>query len=193
MAAANASIGIAHAAYYPNLSLTGAAGFESSAIGSWLSWPSRFWSVGASLSETIFDAGLRRATVQQFVAAYNSDLAGYRQTVLTAFQQVEDSLAEVRILSKETEQQQQAVDSAQKYLKLEESRYETGIDPYVDVLIAQTTVLADMQTLNGLKVQQMTSAVALIQALGGGWDASQLPSPVQVTQKPPSTDTTIKQ
>jgi len=193
MAAANASIGIAHAAYYPNLSLTGAAGFESSAIGSWLSWPSRFWSVGASLSETIFDAGLRRATVQQFVAAYNSDLAGYRQTVLTAFQQVEDSLAEVRILSKETEQQQQAVESAQKYLKLEESRYETGIDPYVDVLIAQTTVLADMQTLNGLKVQQMTSAVALIQALGGGWDASQLPSPVQVTQKPPAGDTTIKQ
>jgi NodT family efflux transporter outer membrane factor (OMF) lipoprotein len=193
MAAANASIGIAHAAYYPTLSLTGAAGFESSAIGNWLSWPSRFWSVGASLSETLFDAGLRRATVQQFVAAYNSDLAGYRQTVLTAFQQVEDSLAEVRILSKEIEQQQQAVNSAQKYLKLEESRYETGIDPYVDVLIAQTTVLGDMQTLNGLQVQQMTSAVALIQALGGGWDVSQLPNPVQVTQKPPSSDTTIKQ
>jgi NodT family efflux transporter outer membrane factor (OMF) lipoprotein len=193
MAAANASIGIAHAAYFPNLSLTGAAGFESSAIGNWLSWPSRFWSVGASLSETIFDAGLRRATVQQYVAAYNSDLAGYRQTVLNAFQQVEDSLSEVRILSKEIEQQQQAVNSAQKYLKLEESRYETGIDPYVDVLIAQTTVLADMQTLNGLKVQQMTSAVALIQALGGGWDVSQLPSPVQVTQKPAVSDTTIKQ
>ncbi len=101
MAAANAAIGIAHAAYYPNLSLTGQGGLESSAIGNWLSWPSRFWSVGASLSETIFDAGLRRATVQQYVSAYNSDLAGYRQTVLTAFQQVEDSLAEVRILSKE--------------------------------------------------------------------------------------------
>lgn len=193
MAAANASIGIAHAAYYPTLSLTGAAGFESSAIGNWLSWPSRFWSVGASLSETLFDAGLRHATVQQYVAAYNSDLAAYRQTVVTAFQQVEDALAEVRILSKEIEQQQAAVNSAQKYLKLEESRYETGIDPYVDVLVAQTTVLANMQTLNALQVEQMTSAVALIQALGGGWNASQLPGPVQVTQKPPSSDTTIQQ
>ena len=193
MAAANASIGIAHAAYYPNLSLTGQAGFESSAIGDWLSWPSRFWAVGASLSETLFDAGLRRATVQQYVAAYNADLAGYRQTVLTAFQQVEDSLAEVRILSKEIEQQQDAVNSAQKYLKLEESRYETGIDPYIDVLIAQTTVLGDLQTLNSLKVQQMTSAVALIQSVGGGWDVSQLPSPVQVTQKPPASDTKIQQ
>ncbi len=193
MAAANASIGIARAAYYPNLSLTGEAGFESSAIGNWLSWPSRFWAVGMSLSETIFDAGLRRATVQQYVAAYNADLAGYRQTVLAAFQQVEDSLAEVRILSKEIEQQQQAVNSAQKYLKLEESRYETGIDPYVAVLVAQTTVLSAMQTLNGLQVQQMSSAVALIQALGGSWDVSRLPSPAQVTQKPSASSTAMAQ
>ena len=192
MAAANAAIGIAHAAYYPNLSLTGAGGFESSAIGSWFSWPSRFWSVGSSLSETIFDAGLRRATVQQFVATYNADLAGYRQTVLTAFQQVEDSLAEVRILSKEIDQQQEAVKSSQTYLTLEESRYETGIDPYVDVLIAQTTLLSNMQTLNNLQVQEMTSAVSLIQALGGGWDSSQLPSPAQVTQRPSGSDTTIQ-
>jgi NodT family efflux transporter outer membrane factor (OMF) lipoprotein len=193
MAAANAAIGIAHAAYYPNLSLTGQGGFESSAIGSWLSWPSRFWSVGTSLSETIFDAGLRRATVQQFVSAYNADLAGYRQTVLTAFQQVEDSLAEVRILSKEIQQQQEAVKSAQTQLTLEEARYETGIDPYVDVLIAQTTVLANMQTLNNIQVQQMTSAVALVQALGGGWDSSQLPTPTQVTQRPARSETTIEQ
>lgn len=193
MAAANAAIGIAHAAYYPNLSLTGEAGFESSAIGSWLSWPSRFWSVGTSLSETIFDAGLRRATVQQYVAAYNADLAGYRQTVLAAFQQVEDALAEVRILSKEIGQQQEAVKSAQTYLTLEESRYETGIDPYVDVLIAQTTVLSSMQTLNNLQVQEMTYAVALVQALGGGWDSSMLPKPAQVTQKPPRSDTTVQQ
>ena len=99
-------IGIAYAAYYPNLSLTAAGGFESSAISDWFSWPSRFWSVGTSLSETIFDAGLRRATVQQYVATYNADLAAYRQTVLTAFQQVEDSLAEVRILSKQIQQEQ---------------------------------------------------------------------------------------
>ncbi len=193
MAEANASIGIAYAAYYPNLSLTGEAGFESSKIGDWLSWPSRFWSVGASLSETIFDAGLRRATVQQYVATYNGDLAGYRQTVLTAFQQVEDGLAEVRILSREVQQEQQAVDLARNYLKLEQGRYDTGIDPYVDVLIAQTTLLADQQTLNNLQVQEMTSSVALIEALGGGWDRSQLPGPQQVTQKPPKDQTTIQQ
>jgi NodT family efflux transporter outer membrane factor (OMF) lipoprotein len=192
MAAANAQIGIAYAAYYPSLSLTGEAGFESAAIGSLLSWPNRFWSVGASLSETIFDAGLRRATVQQYVAAYNADLAGYRQTVLTAFQQVEDGLAEVRILSREVEQEKEAVKSAQHYLTLEESRYETGIDPYVDVLVAQTTVLSDLQTLNGLQVEEMADAVALIEALGGGWDNSQLPGPSQVTQKPASSDTAIE-
>src|SRR5580698_10118256 len=193
MAEANASIGIAYAAYYPNLTLTAEGGFESSAFHNWLSWPSRFWSIGASIPETIFDAGLRRATVQQYVATYNADLASYRQTVLTAFQQVEDGLAEVRILSKEIEQEQQAVDSARTFLKLEQARYDTGVDPYLDVLIAQTTVLADQQTLNGLQVQQMTYAVALVEALGGGWDRSQLPSPRQATEKPPKSETTIEQ
>ncbi|MGA1985162.1 MAG: efflux transporter outer membrane subunit [Candidatus Sulfotelmatobacter sp.] len=193
MAEANAQIGIAYAAYYPNLTLTGEFGFESSAISQWLSWPSRFWSIGASIPETIFDAGLRRATVQQYVATYNADLASYRQTVLSAFQQVEDSLAEVRILSKEIQQEQQAVESAQTYLKLEQARYDTGVDPYVDVLIAQTTVLADQQTLNNLQVQQMTSAVALVEALGGGWDRSQLPKTQQVTQKPAKSETAIEQ
>jgi NodT family efflux transporter outer membrane factor (OMF) lipoprotein len=193
MAEANATIGIAYAAYYPNLTLSAEGGFESSSFTHWLSWPSRFWSVGTSLSETIFDAGLRRATVQQFIATYNTDLAGYRQTVLTAFQQVEDGLAEVRILSKEIQQQQQAVNSSETFLKLERGRYETGVDPYADVLIAQTTVLADQQTLNALQVQQMTYAVALVEALGGGWDRSQLPSAQQVTQKPAKTDTTIEQ
>jgi NodT family efflux transporter outer membrane factor (OMF) lipoprotein len=192
MAEANATIGIAYAAYYPTLTLSAEGGFESSTFTKWLSWPSRFWSVGTALSETIFDAGLRRATVQQYVATYNADLAGYRQTVLTAFQQVEDSLAEVRILSKEIQQEQQAVNSAQTFLKLEQGRYDTGIDPYIDVLIAQTTVLSDQQTLNNLQVEQMTAAVALVEALGGGWDRSQLPTPQQVTEKPPKTDTTIE-
>ena len=193
MAEANATIGIAYAAYYPDLTLTGEAGFESSIFSKWLSWPSRFWSVGASLPETIFDAGLRRATVQQYVATYNADLANYRQTVLSAFQQVEDGLAEVRILSKEIQQEQEAVDAAQTFLKLEQGRYDTGIDPYIDVLVAQTTVLAYQQTLNGLQVQQMTYAVALIESLGGGWDRSQLPGPKQVTQKPDKGETTIQQ
>jgi NodT family efflux transporter outer membrane factor (OMF) lipoprotein len=193
MAQANATIGIAYAAYYPNLTLTASGGFESSSFTDWLSWPSRVWSVGVSIPETIFDAGLRRATVQQYVATYNADLAAYRQTVLSAFQQVEDGLAEVRILSKEIQQEQQTVDSAQTFLKLEQARYETGVDPYIDVLIAQTTVLADQQILNTLQVQQMTSAVALVEALGGGWDRSQLPSTQQVTQKPAKSETTIKQ
>jgi len=192
MAEANATIGIAYAAYYPTLTLSAEGGFESSAFTKWFSWPSRFWSVGTALSETIFDAGLRRATVQQYVATYNADLAGYRQTVLTAFQQVEDSLAEVRILSKEIQQEQQAVNSAQTFLKLEQGRYDTGIDPYIDVLIAQTTLLSDQQILNNLQVEQMTAAVALVEALGGGWDRSQLPTPQQVTEKPPKTDTTIE-
>jgi NodT family efflux transporter outer membrane factor (OMF) lipoprotein len=191
MAEANAAIGIAYAAYFPNLTLTAEGGFESSAFHNWLSWPSRFWSVGASVPETIFDAGLRRATVQQYVATYNADVASYRQTVLSAFQQVEDGLAEVRILSKEIQQEQQAVDSAQTYLKLEQARYDTGVDPYLDVLLAQLTVLADQQTLNNLKVEQMTYAVALVEALGGGWDRSQLPSPQQVTQKPAKSETAI--
>src|SRR6202050_1913633 len=183
MAAANAQIGIAYAAYYPSLNLTAEGGFESTIAGKLLSWPSRFWSVGSSVSETVFDGGLRRATVQQYVATYNADLAGYRQTVLNAFQQVEDGLAEVRILSKEVEQQKDAVKSAQTYLQLEEARYETGIDPYVDVLVAQITVLSDMQTLNNLQVEEMADSVGVLEALGGGWDNSQLPTPHHVMQK----------
>jgi NodT family efflux transporter outer membrane factor (OMF) lipoprotein len=193
MAEANAAIGIAYAAYYPNLTLTAEGGFESSVLHRWFTWPSRFWSIGASLPETLFDAGLRRATVQQYTATYNADLAAYRQTVLSAFQQVEDGLAEVRILSKEIQQEQQAVESAETYLKLEQARYDTGVDPYLDVLIAQTTVLGDQQTLNALQVQRMTYAVALIESLGGGWDRSQLPDTHQVTQKPPKSDTSIEQ
>ena len=193
MAAANAQIGIAYPAYYPNLTLTGQAGFQSSAISQWFSWPSRFWSVGASVSEPLFDAGLRRATVQQDVATYNADLATYRQTVLTAFQQVEDALAQVRILSQQIVQEKAALKSAQTFLDLERGRYESGIDPYINVLVAQNTALANAQTLNALQVQEMTSAVSLIEALGGGWDRSQLPSPSQVTTKPNSGESSIQQ
>ena len=183
MAAANAQIGVAVAAFYPNLTLSAEGGLESSAISHLFDWPSRFWSVGASASETIFDAGLRRATVNQFIATYNANVASYRQTVLTAFQQVEDSLAAERILSKQILQQQAAVDSARKFLELETGRYDTGIDPYVDVVTAQTTLLSDQQSLTSLHTQQMTASVQLIEALGGGWDASQLPSPGDVSKK----------
>jgi NodT family efflux transporter outer membrane factor (OMF) lipoprotein len=193
MAAANAQIGIAYAAFYPNLTLTAQGGFQSTSVASWLSWPSRFWSVGGSLSQPLFDAGLRRATVQQDVATYNADLAAYRQTVLNAFQQVEDGLAEVRILSQQIAQEQQAVKFAQDFLQIEETRYQMGIDPYLSVLVAQTTLLQNMQALNALQVQEMTSAVALVEALGGGWDRSQLPNAGQVTKKPDRADTTIQQ
>jgi len=189
MAEANAQIGIAYAAYYPNVTLSASGGFESNSFTSWLAWPSRFWSIGASLSETIFDAGLRRAQVRQFVALYNADVAGYRQTVLTAFQQVEDFLAAERILSQQTDKQKEAVASAQQFFDLEYDRYQTGIDPYIDVLTAQNTLLGDQQSLVNLQTQRMTSEVQLIVALGGGWDATQLPTPAQVSVKDTTTGT----
>ena len=192
MAAANAQIGVAYAAYYPALTLSATGGMESSAIKNLLKWPSRFWSVGPSVSETVYDGGLRRATVNQYIATYNADLAAYRQSVLIAFQQVEDALAAVRILSQQVRFQHEAVDSSQMFLKLELGRYETGIDPYIDVIIAQTTLLSNQQTLTNLQVQEMTASVQLIKSLGGGWDRSQLPAPAQVTQKPSKSETKIQ-
>jgi NodT family efflux transporter outer membrane factor (OMF) lipoprotein len=192
MAAANAQIGVAYAAFYPALTLSADGGLESSAIKHLLDWPSRFWSIGPSVSETIYDGGLRRATVNQYIATYNGNLAAYRQSVLTAFQQVEDSLAAVRILSQQIRRQQEAVDSSRKFLKLELGRYNSGIDPYIDVTTAQTTLLSNQLSLASLQVQQMTASVQLIEALGGGWDSSQLPTPAQVTQKPGKQDTVIQ-
>ena len=165
---------------------------ESSAIKNLLNWPSRFWSVCTSVSETVYDGGLRRATVNQYIATYNANVAAYRQSVLTAFQQVEDSLATVRILSQQVRHQQEAVDSSQMFLKLESGRYETGIDPYIDVIIAQTTLLSNQQSLTNLQVQEMTASVQLIKALGGGWDRSQLPTPAQITEKPSKAETAIQ-
>src|SRR5580658_3181784 len=176
MAQANAQIGVATAAYYPTLTLSASAGFESSSLSNWLTWPSRFWSVGPTLSETLFDAGLRRATVQQYQAAYDQTVANYRQTVLTAFQQVEDNLAALRILSQEIRQQDTAVAAAQRLLSIATDRYQLGLDPYLDVITAQTALLSARQTAVTLRMQQLTSGVQLIEALGGGWDASQLPT-----------------
>jgi NodT family efflux transporter outer membrane factor (OMF) lipoprotein len=193
MAAANAQIGVATAAFYPNLTLSASAGFESSIWKKLFDWPSRFWSVGPSLSETVFDAGLRRATVNQFTAVYNADLAAYRQSVLTAFQQVEDSLAALRILTQQIQQQHQAVESARVALDLETQRYESGIDPYIDVVTEQNALLSAQQILALIEIQRMTSSVSLIEALGGGWDRSELATPQQVTAKPAKADTTIQQ
>ena len=192
MAAANAQIGVAYAAYYPALTLSATGGMESSALKNLLDWPSRFWSVGPSISETVYDGGLRRATVNQYIATYNANVAAYRQSVLTAFQQVEDALAEVRILSQQIRQQQEALDSSQTFLRLEMGRYKNGIDPYIDVVIAQTTLLSNQQSLTTLQVQEMAASVQLIEALGGGWDRSQLPAPHQVTEKPSKAETAIQ-
>ncbi|RXH54619.1 efflux transporter outer membrane subunit [Granulicella sibirica] len=180
MAEANAIIGIEQAAYYPTLSLTGSGGLSSSTIGSLFSAPSFLWSVGSTASETIFDAGLRRATVAQYTANFNADVAAYRQTTLTAFQQVEDYIATLRINSQQIVQQQVAVDAAQRYLNIATDRYKTGLDPYLNVITAQTTLLSDQQTQVTLRTAQMTAAVQLIQALGGGWDTTKLPAANQV-------------
>jgi len=182
MAQANAQIGIATAAYYPSVTLSGSAGLQTTSIADWFAWSSRVWSVGASLAETVFDAGLRKATVQQFRGVYDEDVATYRQTVLTAFQQVEDDLSAERILAEQVQQQDAAVQSAERYLSLATERYRLGIDPYLNVITAETTLLTNQRTAVDLRAQQMTSSVDLIEALGGGWDVSQLPSQRAVAQ-----------
>jgi NodT family efflux transporter outer membrane factor (OMF) lipoprotein len=172
----NAQIGVAMAAFYPNLTLSGTFGFQNTSIADWFTWPSHYWSVGPQLAETLFEGGLRRATVTQFRAQYEQSVANYRQTVLVAFQQVEDNLAALRILSQEVQQQAAAVDFAQKNLALAIDRYKLGIDPYLNVLTAQTTLFSNQQALVNLRLQEMNASVQLIEALGGGWDTSLLPS-----------------
>jgi NodT family efflux transporter outer membrane factor (OMF) lipoprotein len=175
-AAANAQIGVARAAYFPTLTLGGSAGFSSTALGSLLSVPSRFWTLGATLAGTLFDGGRRRAVVEQAMASYDGTVATYRQTVLTAFQQVEDELAAVRILSQERRQQDDAVASARTALTVAEDRYKYGVDSYLNVITAQSTLLGNQRSAMGIRLAQMTASVLLIKALGGGWDASRLPA-----------------
>jgi NodT family efflux transporter outer membrane factor (OMF) lipoprotein len=193
MASSNAQIGVATAAYYPSLTLSATGGFESSSFKHLFDISSRFWSIGPSVSETIYDGGLRRATVNQYIGTYNANVASYRQTVLTAFQQVEDALSNLRIGSNQIAQQMQAQVTAEQYVQLALDRYKLGLDPYSNVVIAQTTLLTDQQTVTQLQIQQMTYSVNLIQALGGGWDRTQLPTPAQVSQKLTKPDTTIQQ
>jgi NodT family efflux transporter outer membrane factor (OMF) lipoprotein len=181
MAQANSLIGVEKAAYYPTLSLTGSGGLQSSAISKLFSLPALLWSLGASAAQTIFDAGLRNATVAQYTATYNADVAAYKETVLTAFQQVEDYISTLRVTSQQIAKQDTAVQAAQRYLDIAMARYETGLDPYLDVIAAQTILLGDRQTLVVLRVSEMTAAVQLIQALGGGWNVTQLPAVSQVT------------
>jgi len=185
MAQANAQIGIATAAYYPTVTLSAMLGLESTSAATWFTWPSRFWSVGPALAETLFDAGLRHATVQQFRGAYDQTVANYRLAVLTGFQQVEDGLSALRILSLEIQQQDTAVRSAERNLKVATDRYKLGIDPYLNVITAQTLLLGAKETAVNLRNQQITASVQLIEALGGGWGKSQLPSGRQLMAKLP--------
>jgi NodT family efflux transporter outer membrane factor (OMF) lipoprotein len=176
VAAANEQIGIAKAAFYPSLTFGGSAGSQTTVIGDLLTWPSRFWSVGPQLAETLFDAGKRRAQVKLTQAAYDATVANYRQTVLTAFQQVEDSLAQLRILSQEGEITDRAVKAAQQSLAISSDQYRGGIANYLQVITAQTSLLQNQRSAVDILTRRMAASVSLIQALGGGWDASQLPS-----------------
>jgi NodT family efflux transporter outer membrane factor (OMF) lipoprotein len=188
----NAIIGIGYGAFFPQVTISAAGGLESSMLKHLFDWPSRTWSIGPSASQIIFDGGLYRAELHQYEATYNANLATYRQTSLTAFQQVEDALVATRIYSQQILTEQDAVKSAQEFLDLETQRYNTGVDPYVDVVTAQTTLLGDQQSLNTLQVSQMISAVQLVQALGGGWDRSDLPSPSQAGAKAPNSAYTMQ-
>ncbi|MGD0443897.1 MAG: efflux transporter outer membrane subunit [Edaphobacter sp.] len=176
VAEANDQIGIARAAFFPTLTISATGGFEGTSAINWFTWPSRFWGVGPQLSQTLFDAGRRRATSEVANANYDGTVATYRQTTLTAFQEVEDNLAALRILEKEAQQQHDATASAQESLQLFTNRYEGGVDNYLQVITAQTTALTNERNDIDIQRRRMDASVLLVKAVGGGWDTSQLPT-----------------
>jgi NodT family efflux transporter outer membrane factor (OMF) lipoprotein len=173
--AANAQIGVAIAAFYPTISLNGSGGFQSDQIGTWFQGPSSLWSLGGSATELLFDAGRRKAVTNQARDAYDAQVATYRQTVLQAFQDVEDQLAALRILQQESGAQNQAVRDAEHSLALSTRQYKEGLTTYLTVITAQATELSNERTAADITTRQFSSTVQLIKALGGGWDRSQLP------------------
>ncbi len=175
MAAANEQIGIAKVAFYPTLSLSAAAGFTGTSVLNWLAWPSRFFAVGTALSQTVFDNGRRRAASEIGRAQYDRDVANYRQTVLAAFQQVEDNLNALHNLQTEATQQQDATASAQQSLELFNTRYEGGVDTYLQVVTWQTALLRNQQNDIEISRRRFEASVLLIKALGGGWSTASLP------------------
>jgi len=191
VAAANEQIGVAKAAYYPTLTLGGSGGFESSSIAHWLTWPARFWALGPQLAETLLDFGKRRGTVQESEAAYDAAIANYRQTVLTAFQQVEDNVAALRILEEQAGAEQRAIGAAETSLDITTDQYKQGVADYLQVITAQTARLTDQVTAVGILTNRMLASVQLIEALGGGWDASQLPSPQDLRSNSASNSSTV--
>jgi NodT family efflux transporter outer membrane factor (OMF) lipoprotein len=175
VAEANDQIGIARAAFFPSLVLGASGGFTGTSITNWFNWPSRMWAVGPQMSQTIFDAGRRRAVSEGAIANYDGTVASYRQTTLTAFQEVEDNLAALRILEKEAQQQQEATTSAEESLQLFTNRYEGGVDNYLQVITAQTVLLTNQRNDIDIQRRRMDASVLLVKAVGGGWDVSQLP------------------
>jgi len=176
VAAANANIGLAQAAYYPTLTLSATPGFLANNLWNLLTYKDRSWSAGPGLSETIFDFGRRKSALVGVEAAYDATVAAYRQTVLSAFQEVEDDLSDLRYLAEESVQQQEAVVAAQEALELEVLRYRAGTDSYLNVITTQIIALQDQQTAITILQRRMTAAVDLVKALGGGWDRSELPT-----------------
>jgi NodT family efflux transporter outer membrane factor (OMF) lipoprotein len=173
---ANEQIGIARAAFFPTVTLGASAGFEGTSLLNWFNWPSRFWAVGPQLAETLFDAGRRRAGSEVAIAGYDAAVAGYRETTLTAFQQVEDNLAALRILENEEKQQRNAVASAEESLQLFINRYQGGVDNYLQVITAQTIALTNERNEIDIQRRRMDASVLLIKAVGGGWNISAMPS-----------------
>lgn len=185
MAAANAQIGVAEAAYYPSLTLSAAGGFQNSSYVNWLTAPSRFWSLGPALAQTLFDGGLRRAQTDQAIAAYDANVAGYRQTVLTGFKEVEDNLVALRILEQEAAVQDEAVRNARQSVALTTNQYKAGIVSYLNVVTVQATALANERTAVDVLNRRLAASVLLIKALGGGWNASGLPTPNELARGEP--------
>ncbi len=175
VAEANAQIGIARVAYYPSLMLSAAGGFQGGSLVNWLIWPSRFWSVGPSVAQTLFDGGRRRATSDAAIANYDATVANYRQASLNAFQQVEDNLAALGILSTEAKTQLAAAQAARESLDLSSNRYKGGLVTYLEVITAQSTALANERTEVDIQRRRMDASVLLIKALGGGWNVATLP------------------
>ena len=175
MASANEQIGIAQAAFYPTLDLSASAGFAGTSVLNWFEWPSRFFAVGPTLTQTVFDHGRRRASSDIALAQYDATVADYRQTSLTAFQQVEDNLAALRVLETEAQQQREATQSALQSLDLFNTRYEGGVDTYLQVITSQTAALQNERNDIDITRRRLEASVLLIKALGGGWDTSQLP------------------
>jgi NodT family efflux transporter outer membrane factor (OMF) lipoprotein len=175
MAEMNEQIGIADAAFYPSLTLSPGAGLASSSFASLFSWAARFWTAGASVSQTLYDAGRRRAQVNVAKADFDAAMANYRQTVLTAFQQVEDNLAALRVLERETGATVETVAAAQLALDITTAQYKAGTANYLQVETQQTALFSEQEALVNLLTRRMVSSVLLVEALGGGWDKSQLP------------------